>query len=489
MNTLKTGFAPPGRARAAMETLQALCSSSFWVNWFKRPSGGWEILRVSAPIIVSSATFALMNFADRLFLTWYDQREMSAAFQAGCLMWLLTTFPTAIAAFTNAFVSQYNGAKQYEKIGENVWQGVYFGLASGLLFIVATPLIAPFYRFLGATPDLAQLSQDYWFYVSLAASAAIAQEGFTAYFCGRKDMKTVMWVGIGAVLVNTALDPLFIFGVNGHLRWGVKGAAIASALALWFKFFVYLYLALKRDKTWRCGLREHYAPRLCEMWRLLRFGGMSAFQVTAENACYTLIVLLMNRYGDAPSQGAAIAFNLDALCFMPMVGLGVATTALVGNQVGANRYDLASRVVATAFTLSMAYTSLFVVSYLSAPNFFLDLYARNDPETFEEIRSVAVFSLRFISVCLFFDTMNTVVTASLRGAGDARFIMNTTFVIAAVTIVALVLGTYVWNFSYRWLWYCMGGYVTLNANTFLIRFFQGGWKKHRLIEESAGSTN
>ena len=85
--------------------------------------------------------------------------------------------------------------------------------------------------------------------------------------------------------------------------------------------------------------------------------------------------------------------------------------------------------------------------------------------------------------------MNTVVTASLRGAGDARFIMNTTFVIAAATIVALVLGMYVWNFSYRWLWYCMGGYVTLNANTFLIRFFQGGWKKHRLIEESAASTN
>ena len=108
-------------------------------EWFKRPCGGFEVFRVGLPIVVSSTTFALMHFADRLFLTWYDQRAMSAAFQAGMLMWLLTTFPTAISSFTNSFVSQYNGAKQYEKIGENVWQGVYFGLAAGLLFVASSP--------------------------------------------------------------------------------------------------------------------------------------------------------------------------------------------------------------------------------------------------------------------------------------------------------------------------------------------------------------
>ena len=55
-------------------------------DWFKRPCGGIEVFRVGFPIVVSSTTFALMHFADRLFLTWYDQRAMSAAFQAGMLM-------------------------------------------------------------------------------------------------------------------------------------------------------------------------------------------------------------------------------------------------------------------------------------------------------------------------------------------------------------------------------------------------------------------
>ncbi len=451
-------------------------------DWFKRPCGGIEVFRVGFPIVVSSTTFALMHFADRLFLTWYDQRAMSAAFQAGMLMWLLTTFPTAISAFTNSFVSQYNGAKQYAKIGENVWQGVYFGLAAGLLFVAATPLVAPFLQLLGTQTELALVSRDYWFYTSLGASAAIAHEPLTAYFCGRKDTKTVMWIGLLAILLNTALDPLFIFGINGHMRWGVKGAAIASALALWVKFFVYIFLALHRDKTWRCGLRERYALRLREMGRLVRFGGMGAIQCFAENACYTFVVLFMSRYGDGPAAAAGIAYNLDALVFYPMTGLGIATTTLVGNQVGAGRFDLAARAIRSALTLSLAFTSVFVVSFVAIPNEILDVYARNNPEEFEKIRAITVYSLRFISISLFFETINAILAAALRGAGDVRFIMIATFTISGLSLVALVLGTYVWSFGYLWLWICMCGYSTTNAVVFTARVLRGGWKKSRLLE-------
>lgn len=463
----------------------ALFTISFWKNWFLRPCGGWEVLRLGTPIVISSGTLALMNFADRLYLTWFDQTGMAAAFQAGTLMWLLTTFPVAIAAYTNAFVSQYNGAKEYRKIGENVWQGVFFGLAAGLIFIAATPLVTPFFRWLGASGEMLKFEGEYWFWLSLGASALIAHEPFTSYFCGRHDMKTVMAVGITVVLVNAALDPLLIFGIHGHLRFGVVGAAIASTISLWFKFFLYLAIALHRDKKWQCGLRDGCRLRLHELGRLARFGSMSAFQVVAENSCYTLFILLMNRYGEAPSAAAAIAFNLDFLVYLPTTGLGIATTALVGNQIGARRPDLASRAVFTTFVLAAIWTGIFVSAFVIAPNFFLGLYAHNNPVEFETIRQAAIYSLRFVSCCLFFDTLDVIFTAALRGAGDTRFIMTTTLIVASFTLTAIVVGTCVGHFGYLWPWSCMACYVTTNATIFLIRFLQGGWRKHSLVEGAA----
>ena len=112
----------------------------------------------------------------------------------------------------------------------------------------------------------------------------------------------------------------------------------------------------------------------------------------------------------------------------------------------------------------------------------MDVYARNNPEEFEKIRAITVYSLRFISISLFFETINAILAAALRGAGDVRFIMIATFTISGLSLVALVLGTYVWSFGYLWLWICMCGYSTTNAVVFTARVLRGGWKKSRLLE-------
>ena len=192
-------------------------------------------------------------------------------------------------------------------------------------------------------------------------------------------------------------------------------------------------------------------------------------------------MLLIGWFGEDASAAAGIAFNLNALAFMPMVGLGIATTSMVGNDVGAGRFDLASRSTATAFALGATITGFFTLSFLIAPNFFLDIYALRNPEEFERIRSLAVTSLRFIALYLLFDAANVVFSSALRGAGDAKFIMRVTLSVASVSLSVIFGGALFFDRGVNWCWTFLTVYIILNASIFAARFLQGGWKSQALV--------
>lgn len=450
-------------------------------EWFTRPCGGREILRLALPIVVSSGTIALMNTADRIYLSWFDPVSMNAAFQSGNLIWALITFPTELAAFANAFVAQYHGAEQKERIGALVWQGVFLGLLFGLLFLAATPLVGPFFRALGTPRDVALLEQSYWFYFCVGAAAAIGHEPLASFYSGQREMKVVMKLGIATVALNMILDPLLIFGVGGYCRLGLNGAALASALSLWFKFFVYLALVYRRDKSGVYGFRKRCRLDWPEMKRLLRFGSMSGYQGTIENAFFSFFVLLMGWFGETASEATAICFNLNFLMLVPIFGMGVATTTAVGNQVGAGRVDLASRAAYTSATLACAFAAVFVIAFLVAPNLFLDMYMSGTPEKYAEVRPLAVNLLRIVAIYLFADTLNAIFTSALRGAGDTRFIMWATTLVVIPILAAIFGGVFLFGRGVYWCWILQTSYLFVNGAIFITRFVMGCWKDKSLV--------
>lgn len=464
---------------------RALFNKNNWNNWYNRPCGGREILRLAAPIIVSSGTIALMNAADRVFLSWYDPTAMNVAFQAGCLIWALITFPTELACFVNAFVSQYHGAKQKDRIGSIVWQGIFLGAIFGALFIVATPLVGPFFRALGTPRDVSLMEQSYWFYFCLGAVASIAHEPLASFYSGQRETKVVMKIGIATVLVNIALDPLLIFGIGGFCELGLNGAALASAIALWFKFILYLALVYRRDRSGEYNFRKGFRFNFAETKKLLKLGSMAGVQGTIENAFFTFFVLLMGWFGETASEATAICFNLNFLMLIPIFGMGVATTTAVGNQVGAKNFALAKRAAYTSATIACAFAGVFVVAFLFAPNFFLDVYMSKTPEKYVEVRPLAVNLLRIVALYLFADTLNAIFTAALRGTGDARFIMIATSCVALPLLAAIFGGVFLFERGIYWCWGLQTLYLFVNGAVFLIRFARGKWKNKGLTQDAS----
>ncbi|MDD3588476.1 MAG: MATE family efflux transporter, partial [Thermoguttaceae bacterium] len=100
---------------------------AFLKEWWTRPGGGHEVVSLAVPMIISSGSIALMQLTDRVFMTWLDPMAMGATFSAGNFLWFFVAFPFFVAGYCNAFVSQYNGSRQYDKIAPIVWQGIFLG--------------------------------------------------------------------------------------------------------------------------------------------------------------------------------------------------------------------------------------------------------------------------------------------------------------------------------------------------------------------------
>ncbi len=104
------------------------------------PGGYREVLTLSYPLIMSTASMTIMHFVDRVFLSRYAKEAIAAAVPAGITSFTIICLFMGISGYTNAIVAQYYGAKEYEKCSLATWQGIIFSIFSYLAIILFIPL-------------------------------------------------------------------------------------------------------------------------------------------------------------------------------------------------------------------------------------------------------------------------------------------------------------------------------------------------------------
>jgi MATE family multidrug resistance protein len=180
-----------------------------------------------------------------------------------------------------------------------------------------------------------------------------------------------------------------------------------------------------------------------------------------------------------------LAFNMNMLAFLPMMGFGTAVMTVVGQRIGEGRPQLAVRTTWTAFLISTGYMSAFAAIYVLLPDLILAPYAaRSDAADFQALRETVIVLLRFVAVYSLFDTMNIVFSAAVRGAGDTRFALVFSTVTAwLVMVIPTYLNQSYWGGGLDVAWTAVTIFVIVLGLGFLVRFQGGKWKSMRVIEE------
>lgn len=472
----------PGEAAAA----NAVPANAVAANAVPAASAGSsrELLALAAPLILSQSFITIQVFVDTLFLSWHDTNEMTASFPAVMWFWLFFGLLQVTAGYTSTFVAQYTGAHRPRRVGPAVWQGLYFALFAGGLFLVMIPA-APQLIALGEhEASLQRHEVAYLRWLSLCALPMLVMAAINGFFSGRGQTWTVLGIeGVGTA-VNVALDMVLIAGHAGFPEMGIAGAGLATLSGSCASALFAVALFLRRR------YREEYAT--ASGWRferdlfrrLMRYGGPAGMQVFLDVLVFLLFVLLVGKLGTDALGATTLTVRLNMVAFMPMMGLGQAVSILVGQRLGADRPDLAERSVYTGLRWSFSYMCVIALLYLTLPNVLVALFDNGRSEaSFEAIASIVPKLLVCVAIYSLADAVNVTFAFALRGAGDTRFVTLLTFCLAW-PIMVVPTAFVVWQGgSVYWAWAFATTHILTMGVCFFFRFRSGRWKTMRVIEQ------
>ncbi|HZL91362.1 MAG TPA: MATE family efflux transporter [Pirellulaceae bacterium] len=452
-------------------------------TWWTRECGPREVLQIALPLMISTGFWSIQWFVDRMFLMWYSSDAMTAALPAGMLHWTMICFPVGIASYVNTFVAQYYGAGQRQRIGLAVAQGVRFGWVLTPLFLLSIPLAPWLLGSSGATKEISRLAVVYFQVLAFGAGGMVIHNAMSSFYTGRGMTRVVMVVQFLATLLNVVLNYLLVFGKWGLPTMGIAGAAWATVVSQWFMVVAYWLLMRQPQQRREYGLDEGNRLDGALLWRLLKFGAPGGLPMLVEAGAFSLLTVFVSQISKTAGAATSLAFNVNAIAFIPVYGVSIAVSTLVGQKLGENRADLAARATWTAIGLALAYTGFFGVLYCAVPDLFLLAHGTfADPTEFAEVRRTTVVLLRFVAAYCLFDALQIVFVGALKGAGDTRFVLVATSAISVASVTVGRIGQVQLGWRlYGWWWVLSAWLLTLSI-AYLVRFLGGKWRAMRVIE-------
>jgi len=452
----------------------------------QRKGGYKEVITIALPLILSTGAWTVQYFIDRMFLAWYSPQAIAAAMPAGMFCFTIMSLFLGTAGYSSTFVAQYFGASRNDRIGPSVWQGIYVAIIGGIVLGLFIPIARPLFRLAGHAPDVQELEVIYFQILTLGAFPVIACSALGGFFSGRGRPWPIMWISSVGTVINLVLDYTMIFGKWGFPEMGIKGAGIATVISSYVSLAIYLCLVF-RDPYERLYSTVSGWRFDCDLFsRLVRYGLPSGVEFFLDIGAFSMFILIVGRLGTMELASTNIAFNINNLAFMPMIGFGMAVSVLVGKYLGMDRPDIAERSVYSGFKLTFVYMLFVAIAYVLVPDVFIMPFTlKADATRFKEIHDITVVLLRFVALYSIFDTMNIIFASAIKGAGDTKYVMIMILVLSlALLVIPVYIGVVLLHKGICVAWSFATLYVIVLGISFLMRFRGGKWKGMRVIRET-----
>lgn len=441
-----------------------------------------EILRIAFPLVITSASFTVQNFCDRMFLAWHDPVALQAAVPAGILFFTLVCGFMATAAFANSLVAQYYGSGDRKSCSRSVAQALFLSAMSFPLILLLLPVGRWMISVSGHAAEVQEMEQIYFSILMLGGVALPLNSAVGSFFSGRGRTRTIMVCALIGTAVNLVLNRWFIFGGGPVPEMGIAGAAIATTLAGFVSplIMLWIYFSRRTDRVYQTRNLFYFDGPLFR--RLLRFGVPSGIHLALEIGSFSFFVQLVGRLGDTALTAANIALSVNLIAFMPAIGIGHAAGTLTGQHLGRRDRDGAMLAGWRAMRIGLVYTVLAALSFVFFPEFYIRMFARG-AVNFDEVYPVVRILLLFAAGWGLMNAASLILSGALRGAGDTRFVMWFQTGLGWLLFVPgelLIIVVWQMDVMVAWAWALV--YITLLSLGMILRFRSKRWQRIELIE-------
>jgi MATE family multidrug resistance protein len=439
------------------------------------------LLALAWPIVLSRSSQVVVGVADAVMVAHLGPEALAATTAGALNAFALFILPMGTVFIVSSFSSQLFGMGDLGGARRYGWYGLAVAAVAEAIALAAIPFLPAALGALPYEPGVRHAMEGYLALRLLSAGAVVGLEALANYYGGLGNTRLPMLANVAAMVLNVAGNWLLIDGNLGAPALGVRGAALASTLATGAAFLGLLVVFVREGRRLGTG-----RLRAAELRRLVRFGLPAGVNWFFEFAAFAFFLnVVVAGLGTTSIAAMMVVVQVNSAAFMPAFGLASAGAILVGQAIGAARKERVPRLVGLTFGVAAAWQSLVALAYLAAPDLVLSAFAR-DPASAPELLAVARGMLFLSAAWQLGDAGASVLSESLRAAGDTAFPMW-----ARVTLAWLVFapGSFL---SVR----VLGGggstavgwlvaYLCALALVLLLRFRSGAWRRIALVEPSA----
>jgi MATE family multidrug resistance protein len=441
-----------------------------------RKGGYAEVWHIAYPAVLTMISQTVMSFTDAVMVGRLGAVELAGVGLAGTLVWGLYSFFNGLVNGLNTFVAQDYGAKRYSSIGPMAWQGVYFAVFSGIILFVMSNYSSHFFRMMGPDEAVQTVGSQYLKIRMRGGMFIVLWMCFSAFLRGLGDTRTPLKITVMANIINIVGDYVLIFGKFGFPKLGTEGAAIATIFANGVGAVAFFVIFLSARHSSSYSTRSGWRPRLGSMWRLAKVGLPIGLQWVLDMGSFIVFSALIGRIGTSELAANEAAIRLMSLSFMPVYGLSIAATTLVGQYIGSDELHFAVKSGNSSLRLGFCYTLFIAFVFMVFPDRLVAII-NSDPD----VVRVGTGIIRLAAVFQVFDGFGIVSNGCLRGAGDTRWAM---FIGVGYAWLLFVPLAYYAAFRLEWgavgAWGGATVYIIALGLTFFFRFRSGKWKSIKI---------
>lgn len=310
-----------------------------------------SLMSLAAPIIMANILQTTYQLIDTFWLGRLGANAVAAVSISFPILFLVLSLGGGLTIAGTVLVAQHQGAGNRTKVDYSASQTVFILFFVSLFLAALGYLLAPFMmRLIGAGPEIFTDSVTYFRVSSVGFVFLFMFFVFQSLMRGVGDVLLPMYIVLGTVFLNLVLDPLFIFGYGPIPGYGVAGAAVSSIATQALSAAVGLVILFRGRRGMHIRLHDmKWDFRFTK--RLFELGLPAGLDQSTRAAGMTVMVMLITGFGSEVVAAYGVGARILSIVIVPALGFSIATTSLVGQNIGARQYrrsehigDLASRI-------------------------------------------------------------------------------------------------------------------------------------------------
>lgn len=438
-----------------------------------------SIITLSVPIVLANILQAGYQLIDAFWVGRLGADAVAAVSVSTPITFFTIALGAGLAIAGSTLIAQYVGARNQEMVNHVAAQTLLMVVLASVVLGALGFFISPYIlHLMGVSPAVYAGALGFMRVSFIGLVFNFTFFMFQSIMRGTGEATVPVYIVLGTVLLNFILDPIFIFGYAGIPAEGVMGAALATLGTQSIAALIGLGILFRGKYGIKLHVRD-FMPDFAYIKRAFFLGFPASIEMSMRALGLTVMTFLIASFGTLAVASYGVGSNVLQVVMIPAMGLSMAISTLVGQNIGAGNIDRASRIGRLGAWLGFwILTAVGVLVFFFAP-YLVAFFVPSDPAVIAE---GAIF-LRTMSLAWGFLGVQLALTGVLRASGNLVVTMMLTIVSQWVLQfpLAYVLSKHA-GLGLTGIWWAFPVSNIVIALITMGVYAKGDWKKKRLTD-------